>query len=485
MDIEIEPINDDTIVEYEMPTKSNIIKVIGVGGGGGNAVNYMFNEKMENVDFIIANTDQQALNTSPVPIKIQLGATLTEGLGAGNDPENGKQAAIESIDEIKAVLGNSTKMLFVTAGMGGGTGTGAAPVIAKTALEMGILTVAIVTIPFRYEGPKRVKQALAGLEALSQSVDSLLVIDNEKIREIFGKQPARQAFANADNILNTAAKGIAEIITEHGTINVDFADIKSVMKQSGVALMGTSKAKGDDRAIDAVKGALNSPLLNNNDIKGAKNILVNIVSSAEHETSLDEVTLINEFVQNAAGENADLIWGQSNDDKLGEYISVTLIATGFQKTAIPNPYEAKNVKIPSLLEQYKKESEQKNNTNTSTNLITPTQSYNQNINNNQNTSAENNISENYSDNQENTIQQTEDEIEFEIEDNSNINNNSEEQTNEPEKEEIPIISTKFQKINFAELRDIEAIINKPAYERKGIRLIEPAKDAKKFTLEEF
>ncbi|MBO7596619.1 MAG: cell division protein FtsZ, partial [Bacteroidales bacterium] len=276
---------DEDLLGFEAETKNNIIKVIGVGGGGGNAASYMYNYGIHDVDFIIANTDQQALQASPIPVKVALGETLTEGLGAGNNPENGKQAAIESIDNIKSALDTGTKMLFVTAGMGGGTGTGAAPVIAKTAKDMGILTVAIVTIPFRYEGPKRVKQALTGLEQLSQGVDAMLVIDNEKIREMFGNMPARQAFSKADDILTMAAKGIAEIITVPGEINVDFADVQAVMKDSGVALMGRGEAEGEDRAINAIKSALNSPLLNNNDIRGAKDLLVNIISSAEHPTT--------------------------------------------------------------------------------------------------------------------------------------------------------------------------------------------------------
>ena len=334
-------IKDDDIPGFDIPKKENIIKVIGVGGGGGNAVNHMFEKGIKDVDFVVANTDNQALNRSEVPIKIQLGPSLTSGLGAGNNPEHGASAAVESIEEIDRILGgiDSTKMLFVTAGMGGGTGTGAAPVIAKHAKEQGILTVAIVTVPFRFEGPRRVNQAIKGLEELKQNVDSLLVIDNDKILEQYADESVTNAFGFADDVLTQAAKGIAEIITVPGHVNVDFADVKTVLKDSGIALMGTGMADGEDRAIEAIKKALNSPLLSNNSIIGAKNILINVFSSEEAAFKLGELAAINNYIQNAAGCKADLIWGQSTDDSLGGRVNVTLIASGFSASEILNPFE--------------------------------------------------------------------------------------------------------------------------------------------------
>jgi cell division protein FtsZ len=352
---------DDEIVDFELDKKSNIIKVLGVGGGGGNAVNHMFKYGIHDVDFIVANTDQQALAKSSVPVKIQLGATLTEGLGAGNNPAHGEAAAVESIDEITKVLGGveNTKMLFVTAGMGGGTGTGAAPVIAKTAKEAGILTVAIVTVPFRFEGPKRVTQAIAGLEKLKANVDSLLVIDNEKILEQYADEEVDDAFGFADDVLTMAAKGIAEIITVTGHVNVDFADVKTVLKDSGIALMGTGIAEGQNRALTAIQSALNSPLLSNNDIHGAKNILINVFSSSESKLTLGEVAEINNYIQQKAGCKADLIWGKSTDDTLGKRINVTLIASGFESSAIQNPFaEGGTYNNPIIVVSNKSEEEQ-------------------------------------------------------------------------------------------------------------------------------
>ena len=314
--------------------KSNIIKVIGVGGSGGNAVNHMFNKGISGVDFVVCNTDEQALRNSPIDNKIQLGATLTQGLGAGNEPNQGREAARESYDDIADMLSQNAKMVFVTAGMGGGTGTGAAPVIAQQAKDMGILTVGIVTLPFRFEGNKRKRNAIEGLKEMRKSVDALLVIDNEKIRDIYGDCRSSQAFGYADDILTLAAKGIAEIITVHGIINVDFADVKTVMTDSGIALMGSASATGEGRAIEAIEKAMHSPLLCNNDIRGAKNILLNIVSSSEHESTMDEVCEINDYVQDAAGNNADIIWGNTIDDSLGEALSVTVIATGFNDDSL-------------------------------------------------------------------------------------------------------------------------------------------------------
>lgn len=317
-------------MHFEMlKEKSSIIKVIGVGGGGGNAVNHMYRQGISGVDFIICNTDAQALESSPIPNKVQLGASLTEGMGAGSIPEVGKNSAIENIDDIKQMLGSNTKMLFITAGMGGGTGTGASPIIAKAARELDILTVGIVTTPFSFEGKRRKMQAEDGLEELKKYVDSYLVISNDRLRDIFGNLTLGSAFAQADNILTTAAKGIAEIITIPGYINVDFKDVRTVMKESGVAIMGSFAAEGDNRALRAVEGALASPLLKDNEIEGASYILLNI-SSGTKEVTMDEVAIITDFIQQEAGLSADLIWGNCTDDSFGEKLSVTIIATGFQ-----------------------------------------------------------------------------------------------------------------------------------------------------------
>ncbi|NPA37709.1 MAG: cell division protein FtsZ [Chlorobi bacterium] len=316
-------------MNFEIPAeRSSIIKVIGVGGGGGNAVNYMYNKGIKDVNFVVCNTDAQALSNSPVPVKIQLGETLTEGRGAGNKPETGKQAAIENLEDVVRVLEDNTKMIFVTAGMGGGTGTGAAPIIAKAAHEMGILTVGIVTIPFRFEGEKRITQALDGIAEIKKHVDALLIINNEKLRDMYGDLKLSNAFAKADDVLATAAKGIAEIITVHGYINVDFADVETVMKNSGVAIMGSASAEGENRAIDAIQAALDSPLLNNYDISGVQNILLNITSGKD-EITMDEVGQITDFVQDIVGANASIIWGTGIDEKLGNKVNVTIIATGF------------------------------------------------------------------------------------------------------------------------------------------------------------
>lgn len=311
-------------------SKSSIIKVIGVGGGGCNAVNHMLEEGIEGVDFLICNTDAQALRNSKVPIRIQLGVTLTEGRGAGNLPLQGEQAAIENLDDIRSVLEGTTKMLFVTAGLGGGTGTGAAPVIAELARELQILTIAVVTIPSPAEGKRRFQQALEGVEKLKEHVDSLLVISNEKLHKIYGDLPASQAFKKADDILGTAVKGVAEIITLHGNINIDYADVETVMARSEVFIMGTGVAEGDERAMEAVVKALESPLLDSNDIKGTKDILLNITSGDE-EVRMGEIGDIIEFLQEKAGQDANIIWGNGLDRRLGNKVSVTLIATRFDK----------------------------------------------------------------------------------------------------------------------------------------------------------
>ena len=345
----------EDLMNFELPIeRSSIIKVIGVGGGGSNAVNHMYRKGIKDVNFVICNTDGQALTSSPVTVRIQLGESLTEGRGAGNKPDIGRQAALENIEEIREVLSKNTKMIFITAGMGGGTGTGAAPVIAKTAKEMGILTVAIVTIPFRFEGQQRINQAIEGIDELKQYVDSLLVINNQKLREVYGDLKLAQAFEKADDVLARAAKGIAEIITVHGYINVDFADVETVMTNSGVAILGSASASGENRAIRAIEGALTSPLLNNNDITGAKSILLNITSGND-EISMDEVGEITDYVNQAADKNSLIIWGTGIDESLGEGISVTVIATGFGTSSIPELYTVKKHydKIP-LREQEEK-----------------------------------------------------------------------------------------------------------------------------------
>lgn len=315
---------------FDMPKeKASIIKVVGVGGGGSNAVNYMFNQGIQGVNFVVCNTDAQALELSPVPNKVQIGPDLTEGRGAGSVPMVGSKAMEESLDDIRDILAVNTKMVFITAGMGGGTGTGGAPILARMCREMGILTVGIVTIPFSWEGRRRYEQALEGLEEMRGNVDTIIVISNEKLRQMYGNLKLSQAFANADSVLATAARGIAEIITVPGYVNVDFEDVKTVMKDSGVAIMGIGIAEGQHRAMQAVEEALKSPLLNDSDIEGAKHILLNISSGTE-EITMDEVTAITDYVQDQAGNTTDIIWGNCTDDSLGDNISVTIIATGFQ-----------------------------------------------------------------------------------------------------------------------------------------------------------
>lgn len=318
-----------TNFEFDLPKhRSSHIKVIGVGGGGSNAVNYMYEQGIEGVDFVVCNTDAQALNSSPVPNKVQLGQATTEGLGAGANPEVGEQAALESIDEIRGLLDERTKMVFITAGMGGGTGTGAAPVIAGVAKEMGILTVGIVTAPFYFEGKMRLEQAEAGIKEIQKNVDSLIVINNDKLRELYGNLGYRASFAKADEVLTTAARGIAEVITKHYDTNIDLRDAKTVLADSGTAIMGTGIASGENKANEAITAALDSPLLNNNKISGAKNVLLLIVSG-ENEVTMDEIGLINEYIQKEAAGNANIIMGVGQDLALGDNISVTVVATGF------------------------------------------------------------------------------------------------------------------------------------------------------------
>lgn len=314
---------------FDLPKgNSSIIKVIGVGGGGNNALKHMYEKGIHGVDFVICNTDAQTLDNNPVSNKVQLGVTITEGLGAGADPEVGEKAAIESIEDIKAAMGQNTKMVFITAGMGGGTGTGAAPVIAKVAKDMGILTVGIVTVPFSFEGKRRLEQAESGLEKLRNNVDSLIVINNDKLRQQFGNLGFKQGFSKADEVLTNAAKGMAEVITGYFDVNIDFRDAKSVLQNSGTALMSTGMASGENKAEEAVRKALDSPLLNDNKITGARNVLLLIRSGVE-EATMDEIGIIMDYIQKEAGHTADIIFGVGADEELGDAVSVLVIATGF------------------------------------------------------------------------------------------------------------------------------------------------------------
>ena len=338
------------MIHFDLPKeKSSIIKVIGIGGGGSNAVNHMFGQQIEGVNFIICNTDAQAIALSQVPNRVQLGPHLTQGLGAGANPEIGRQATEESLEEIRRMLEVNTKMAFITAGMGGGTGTGGAPIIAKICRDLGVLTVGIVTTPFAYEGKKRQQQAEEGIKLLKQYVDTLLVISNDKLRHQFGNLKMREAFAKADNVLATAAKCITDVINSTGQINVDFADVCTVMKNGGVAILGNAAAAGENRAHKAIEEALNSPLLNDNDIRGAKWILININSAeGEHEFTMDEVEVIQNYLLTQAGENTDVILGLGYDNSLGEHIGITLIATGFQHK---DPFTLPVVKKPESAEE--------------------------------------------------------------------------------------------------------------------------------------
>ncbi len=339
--------------KHETPQAASIIKVIGVGGGGSNAVNHMYLQGIAGVDFIVCNTDCQALELSPVPHKIQLGPTLTEGRGAGMIPDVGMNAAMENIQEIRELLSKDTKMVFVTAGMGGGTGTGAAPVIAQVAKDLGILTVGIVTVPFNFEGRKRRQQAEEGLERMRQNVDTLLIINNERLREFGKNMSLSEAFSHADDVLTVAAKGIAEVISVTGAINVDFNDVNTVMRNSGHAIMGSAIASGDDRAVVAVKNALTSPLLYDNDINGARYVLLNI-TYGDREVMMDEITDITDYIQEAAGSTADVIWGHGHDASLGDQLSLTIIATGFTASPLTG-FERSPERTVVVLEEEKKQ----------------------------------------------------------------------------------------------------------------------------------
>lgn len=339
--------------KHETPQSASIIKVIGVGGGGSNAVNHMYLQGIAGVDFIVCNTDCQALELSPVPHKIQLGPTLTEGRGAGMIPDVGMNAAMENIQEIRELLSKDTKMVFVTAGMGGGTGTGAAPVIAQVAKDLGILTVGIVTVPFNFEGRKRRQQAEEGLERMRQNVDTLLIINNERLREFGKNMSLSEAFSHADDVLTVAAKGIAEVISVTGAINVDFNDVNTVMRNSGHAIMGSAIAAGEDRAVVAVKNALTSPLLYDNDINGARYVLLNI-TYGDREVMMDEITDITDYIQEAAGSTADVIWGHGYDASLGDQLSLTIIATGFTASPLTG-FEKSPERTVVVLEEEKKQ----------------------------------------------------------------------------------------------------------------------------------
>jgi cell division protein FtsZ len=340
------------MLKFDLPkNQSSIIKVIGVGGGGSNAVTHMFRQGIKGVDFIICNTDSQAMESSPVPTKIALGANLTGGLGAGAVPSIGKNAALENIQDLRNILEKNTKMLFITAGMGGGTGTGAAPVIASVSKELGILTVGIITMPFSFEGRKRKQHAEQGIAELKKYVDALLIICNDKLRDLFGDQRLSAAFSHADDVLTTAAKGIAEIITVTGYINVDFEDVKTVMKDSGVAIMGSGLANGENRAIKAIEMALNSPLLNDNNIEGANNLLL-YIASGKDEITMDEVSEITDYIQEKTKNSAEVIWGNGIDESLEDNISVTIIATGFDEEHKKKPAEReKPVIVKPLYDQ--------------------------------------------------------------------------------------------------------------------------------------
>lgn len=342
---------DDTILNFNYPTESpKIIKVIGVGGGGGNAVSHMYKEGIHDVSFVLCNTDNQALNRSDVPVKISLGREITQGLGAGNKPERAMMAAEESMDDIRKMLGDGTKMVFITAGMGGGTGTGAAPVIARIAKDMGILTVGIVTIPFLFEGERKIIQALNGVEEIAKNVDALLVINNERLREIYSDLTVMNAFGKADDTLTIAAKSIAEIITLPGIINLDFADVNTTMKDGGVALMSNGYGEGEGRVRQAVEDALNSPLLSNNDVKNAKKILFNVYFSEEAELRMEEMNDVHNFMSEF-NRDIEVIWGTAVDNSLGNKVKMTILATGFTMDDIPQIADKRRAEAAQMTEE--------------------------------------------------------------------------------------------------------------------------------------
>jgi cell division protein FtsZ len=349
----------DQTVNFDLPTETpKIIKVIGVGGGGGNAVNHMYKEGIHDVTFVLCNTDNQALAKSPVPVKLQLGRHITEGLGAGNRPERARDAAEESIDDIRSLLDDGTKMVFITAGMGGGTGTGAAPVIARIAKEMDILTVGIVTIPFIFEGEKKIIQALDGVDNIAKYVDALLVINNERLREIYSDLTLMNAFGKADDTLSIAAKSIAEIITIEGTVNLDFADVKTILKDGGVAIMSTGFGEGDNRVTTAINDALHSPLLNNNDIFNARKVMLNVSFDPKSEMMMEEMNEVHDFMSKFR-EGVEVIWGVAQDNTLDSKVKITILATGFGVKDIPGMEDVLAQRSAKKDEELIKEEEEK------------------------------------------------------------------------------------------------------------------------------
>ncbi len=350
---------DDELLDFQIESRTHaIIKVIGVGGGGGNAVNHMFQEGIHDVSFALCNTDNQALMESPVPVKVQLGGHTTGGLGAGNKPEIAQQAAEESVDMIENLLSDGTRMVFITAGMGGGTGTGAAPVVARVAKEMGVLTVGIVTIPFMFEGPRKIVQALKGVEEMAKNVDALLVINNERLRDIYSDLTMLNAFAKADDTLATAARSIAEIITVHGHVNLDFADVNTTLKDGGVAIMSSGLGKGEDRVNDAIRNALHSPLLNNNDVFSAKKILINLSFGESHPLMMEEMNALHDFMSKFSRE-IEVIWGAAVEEQLAEEVKVTLLATGFSITSVPGikEHEQEKTRAEQIQQQIERDAQ--------------------------------------------------------------------------------------------------------------------------------
>lgn len=459
----------DDLMNFDLPVeRSSIIKVLGIGGGGNNAVNYMFNYGIRDVNFVVCNTDAQALALSPVPVKVQIGEDLTEGRGAGSMPETGRRSAEENLDQVMEALSGNTRMVFITTGMGGGTGTGATPVIAEACKRAGLLTIAVVTIPFRSEGKIRIRHAVEGINMLKDHVDSLLVINNEKLREIYGDQGVSSAFAKADDVLTTAVKGIAEIITIAGYINVDFADVETVMKDSGVAVMGTGSASGEDRAINAIQQAITSPLLNSSDITGARSILLNITSGTDaNELTMDELGEITDYIYDAASDEALIIRGISKDESHGDSISVTVIATGFEPSSILKPYKSEIRKETVTLESASQKDEP----------VTLVSSGTENM--------EVKKSKKFLfDTEEDTLQQK---LQFEV-----ISSGSEKR--EMERDQGPLRKLKhmqnmIKKEGFSEkvLQDnIDELEDVPAYVRKNIKLLKPSEGEKqevsKFTL---
>lgn len=350
---------DDELLDLQIESRTHaIIKVIGVGGGGGNAVNHMFQEGIHDVSFALCNTDNQALMESPVPVKVQLGGHTTGGLGAGNKPEIAQQAAEESVDMIENLLSDGTRMVFITAGMGGGTGTGAAPVVARVSKEMGVLTVGIVTIPFMFEGPRKIVQALKGVEEMAKNVDALLVINNERLRDIYSDLTMLNAFAKADDTLATAARSIAEIITVHGHVNLDFADVNTTLKDGGVAIMSSGLGKGEDRVNDAIRNALHSPLLNNNDVFSAKKILINLSFGESHPLMMEEMNALHDFMSKFSRE-IEVIWGAAVEEQLEEEVKVTLLATGFSITSVPGikEHEQEKTRAEQIQQQIERDAQ--------------------------------------------------------------------------------------------------------------------------------